>query len=321
MSIIFNALPLPLSEYGEPFYRSIEQAIEAINIHAQPQGFAVSKRSSQPNRVQIQCARSRAYKAQKTTDHQSTTRSTECPYRATLHLRPDSDPDTISNHGLWDIQVVESGHNHDRQPGYTFAIHQTRQIDRFKSQIIAGILQNSSPSSILRGIKNQCEATDEEFTLDPNRMKRFMSNYRQSDLGGLSQIQSLLQDDQWIVHYNVNTENQLTAAFLVHRSSIELLRSNPFFLWMDCTYKTNRYHFPLLDIIGKSSVGKSFYIGLAFIANEKEAAYKQVLQWLKGLLNQQQIPYPKTIMTDKEKALRNAVSEVYPYFFTLVFIY
>ena len=87
---------------------------------------------------------------------------------------------------------------------------------------------------------------------------------------------------------------------------------------MDCTYKTNRYHFPLLDIIGESSVGKSFYIGLAFIANEREPAYKQVLRWLKGLLNQQQIPYPKTIMTDKEKALRNAVSEVFPETKTLI---
>ncbi|KAJ5885531.1 hypothetical protein N7495_010041 [Penicillium taxi] len=59
MSIIFNALPLlpPISEYGEPFYRSVEQAIEAINIHAQPQGFAVSKRSSQLNRIQLRCAR------------------------------------------------------------------------------------------------------------------------------------------------------------------------------------------------------------------------------------------------------------------------
>ncbi|KAJ5874991.1 uncharacterized protein N7529_003421 [Penicillium soppii] len=256
MSIIFNALPLPpIPEFGEPFYRSAEQAIEAINMHAQPQGFAVSKRGSQPKRVRIQCARSRAYKAQKTTNHQSTTRSTECPYRATLHLR--SDPDITSNHGLWDIQIVESGHNHDRQPGHTFAIHQTRQIDRFRIQVIAGIHQGSSPSMISQGIKNQCEAIGEEFTLNPDRIGRFIFDYRQSDLGGYSQIQNLLKqdNDQWIIHYDVDTDDQLTAAFLVHRSSIELLRSNPFFLWMDCTYKTNRYHFPLLDIIGESSVG------------------------------------------------------------------
>jgi hypothetical protein len=79
---------------------------------------------------------------------------------------------------------------------------------------------------------------------------------------------------------------------------------------MDCTYKTNRYYFTLLDIIGDSSVGKSFDIGLVFIANKREPAYTQVLRWLKGVLHQQQIPYPRTIMTDKEKALRNVITEV-----------
>jgi hypothetical protein len=78
MSIIFNALPLPppTSEFGEPFYHSVEQAIEAINIHAQPQGFAVSKRTSKPTYVLLQCARSRPYKADKSTDRQSFTQST-----------------------------------------------------------------------------------------------------------------------------------------------------------------------------------------------------------------------------------------------------
>jgi hypothetical protein len=187
MSIIFNALPLPppITEFGEPFYRSIEQAIETINMHAQPQGFAVSKRSSDPTRVRIQCARSKAYKAQKTTNRQSTTRSTECPYRATLHLRQD--PNILGNHGFWDIQIVESGHNHDRQPGHTFAVHQTRQIERYKCQIIAGIHQGSSPSTISQRISDQCEATGEEFTLDPNRIGRFIFGHRQSHSGGCSQ--------------------------------------------------------------------------------------------------------------------------------------
>jgi hypothetical protein len=81
---------------------------------------------------------------------------------------------------------------------------------------------------------------------------------------------------------------------------------------MDYIYKTNRYHFPLLDIIGESSVGKSFYIGLAFIANKREAAYVQVLRWLKRRLNELDIPYPLTIMTDKEKVLRNAINKVFP---------
>ena len=146
-----------------------------------------------------------------------------------------------------------------------------------------------------------------------------MFDYRQSDSGGYSQIQNLLRDnDQQIIYYDIDIDDQLTAAFLVHRSLIKLLRSNPFFLQMDCTYKTNRYHFPLLDIIGESSVGKSFYIRLIFIANKRELAYRQVLYQLKGLLDQQQILYPKTIITDKEKALRNIVSKVFPETNTLI---
>ena len=50
----------------------------------------------------------------------------------------------------------------------------------------------------------------------------------------------------------------------------------------------------------------------------ERARYKQVLRWLKGLLSQQQIPYPNTIMTDKEKALRNTVSKVFPETNTLI---
>jgi hypothetical protein len=106
---------------------------------------------------------------------------------------------------------------------------------------------------------------------------------------GYPQIQNLLKqdNDEWIIHYDVDGDQQSIAASLVHRSSIKFQKlpwNNPLFLWMDCSYKTNRYHFLLLDKIGESAVGKIVYIGLAFITNEREPAYRQVLRWLKGLL-------------------------------------
>jgi hypothetical protein len=136
-----------------------------------------------------------------------------------------------------------------------------------------------------------------------------MFEHRQAALGGYSLIhrfKTFYSKIMMIIHHDdVDTDDQLTAAFLVHRSSIKLLRNHPLFLWNECTYKTNRYYFPLLDIIGESSDGKSSFIGLAFIANESEPAYRQVLQWPKGLLNQQQISYPKTIMTDRESLTKS----------------
>jgi hypothetical protein len=42
---------------------------------------------------------------------------------------------------------------------------------------------------------------------------------------------------------------------------------------MDCTYKTNKYKMPLLDIAGVMSTGNSFYVGFAFMHNKKQPSY------------------------------------------------
>lgn len=53
------------------------------------------------------------------------------------------------------------------------------------------------------------------------------------------------------VAYDEN--GHLTHLFLVHPHSISLTKSYNIVFVMDCTYKTDRYKMPLLDIIGVSS--------------------------------------------------------------------
>ena len=43
---------------------------------------------------------------------------------------------------------------------------------------------------------------------------------------------------------------------------------------MDCTYKTNWYGLPLLDIVGFAVTGLIFYLGFAFMRDEKDDLYK-----------------------------------------------
>jgi hypothetical protein len=62
-----------------------------------------------------------------------------------------------------------------------------------------------------------------------------------------------------------------------------MLRRYPYVLWMDCTYKTNIYKIPLLDIVGATSTGNSFYAGFAFIQNEREASYRLIFDCLQEL--------------------------------------
>ncbi|CAN6718572.1 unnamed protein product [Malus baccata var. baccata] len=92
--------------------------------------------------------------------------------------------------------------------------------------------------------------------------------------------------------YNIeyDHESHLTHLIFAHPLTIELTKSYPYVFVMDCTYKTNKYKMPLLDIIGVSSFNTSFYS--CFIL---------------GVDN-----HPMVIITDRELALMNAIRIVFP---------
>ncbi|KAG5547941.1 hypothetical protein RHGRI_013579 [Rhododendron griersonianum] len=79
---------------------------------------------------------------------------------------------------------------------------------------------------------------------------------------------------------------------------------------MDCTYKTNKYKMPLLDIIGVSSFNSSFYSCFAFLAKEGEGDYIWALQNFSKILGP--TCHPSVIVSDRELALMNAIRVVFP---------
>jgi hypothetical protein len=62
---------------------------------------------------------------------------------------------------------------------------------------------------------------------------------------------------------------------------------------------------PLLNIVGITGENKSFYSCFAFIRNEQETHYEWALLQFKNLFKGGQVP--EVIITDKDKALRNAL--------------
>ena len=52
--------------------------------------------------------------------------------------------------------------------------------------------------------------------------------------------------------------NKVICLFAAHKYSLQMLARNPYILFMDCTYKTNKYRMKLLDIIGVSSANSRF---------------------------------------------------------------
>ena len=74
-------------------------------------------------------------------------------------------------------------------------------------------------------------------------------------------------------HIRLDSNNRLTGIFFAHPESITYLQHNPDVLLLDCTYKTNRYSMPLLDMIGVDACQRSFCIAFAFLIDESDEDY------------------------------------------------
>ena len=116
------------------------------------------------------------------------------------------------------------------------------------------------PKEILVTLKQRSELNVTTMKTIYNARYRYKVNER----GGRSQMQQLLGKlaEHNYIEWHKNCENSETVTDLIwtHPSSIDLLRAFPHVLIMDCTYKTNRYRMPLLEIVGVTSTDMTFSV-------------------------------------------------------------
>ena len=79
---------------------------------------------------------------------------------------------------------------------------------------------------------------------------------------------------------------------------------------MDCTYKTNRFKLPLLNIVGTTCLNTTFYIEFCFLASEVQESYIWALKQLKTLLLIGRTL--EDLVMDRETALLAASTKVFP---------
>ena len=79
---------------------------------------------------------------------------------------------------------------------------------------------------------------------------------------------------------------------------------------MDCTYKTNRYCLPLLEIVGVTSTNLTFSVAFVYLEAEHVDNYTWAMEKLQSLMFADRLP--NVIVTDRELALINVVRLVFP---------
>jgi hypothetical protein len=91
---------------------------------------------------------------------------------------------------------------------------------------------------------------------------------------------------------------------------VELLKKYPDVLLLDCTYRTNKFKMPLLNIAGTTCLDKNYHTAFCFLVKEEEGDYVWALEQLQDLFEPGMVM--SAVVTDREIAVINACRQVFP---------
>ncbi|XP_071740660.1 protein FAR1-RELATED SEQUENCE 5-like [Rutidosis leptorrhynchoides] len=213
--------------------------------------------------------------------------------------------------GIWVFKPKNLAQNHD--PSTDISGHPSfRQLSPNKVQVVKDMTQAGIPprqilSSLRKQIPNLPATSRTVYNVKRQIQKETLGNC--SEVGALFEQ---LQKGGFFFFYDVlhNSEGLITRLFVAHPLSNKLTKVFSNIFVMDYTYKTNKYNMPLLDIVGVSCFNSSFYSGFSFLDREDEENYTWALNVFNDIIGHEN--HPLVIMTDRELALMNAISNVFP---------
>ncbi|XP_073226861.1 protein FAR-RED IMPAIRED RESPONSE 1-like [Cicer arietinum] len=168
-----------------------------------------------------------------------------------------------------------------------------------------------APRFILNALKERNKAN---LTI-PSQIYKARSTYRSSLRGPYTEMQHLLKliQQENYVYWTRRRENSdvLRDIFWTHTDCIKLLNTFHFVLICDSTYKTNRYRLPLLEIVGVTSTSLTFSVGFAYLEQERQDNFIWAFEKVRQLFKSETL-ISKVIVTDRDLAMMNAISVVFP---------
>jgi hypothetical protein len=246
-----------------------------INAWAAPRGYAfVVKRSrttkNGTSEVVFSCdrgaGRAPSYSSEERVRN-TITRRTACPFSVTAK---ESLCKTI-----WTLRHRSEPHfaQHNHSPSVSRVAHPVhRQLSHQDKSTVQQLANAGIAAKQIRSYlrdSSDTQATKQDIYNCIAKGKRDLTQ-GQSDIHALT---SQLEDEGFWNRISLDETSRVTAVLFAHPQSLEILKSYPEVLILDCTYKTNKYNMPLLDIVEVDACQRSFCVACAFISGESEEDY------------------------------------------------
>ncbi|XP_026417012.1 uncharacterized protein LOC113312477 [Papaver somniferum] len=165
-----------------------------------------------------------------------------------------------------------------------------------------------APSKILSKLKE--DDKNNKNTLQ--RIYNARSNLRRKDLQGRLVMQQLLwlaQKKNYACQKKLDEFGHVTHLFIAHTECVKLALCFPQVLILDCTYKTNKYEMPLMNVVGHTSTKSPFTVDFCFLKDGLKESYVWALEQVKLVFREDALP--KIMVTDQEAALLFAIRKVF----------
>lgn len=293
-------------------YASREALLASINEWAAARGYAfISRRSTREKSGKITvtyaCDRNcRPPDASRNRIRKTATRGTSCPFSILAKQSPSGT--------TWSLR-----HRPDRQfatHNHPPSLHQTAHSQH-------RILSDADKASIKSLADAGIQARDIRTILQNNSTSmasqqdiyNYIAEVKRDRLKGQSSIHALakqLEEDGFWKETQVDHDSRVTGLLFAHPRSLAYLEAYPDILILDCTYKTNKYKMPLLDMVGVDACGRSFCIAFAFLNGEAEEDYLWALGSLRAIYERAGIRHPSVILTDRCLASMYSISTCFP---------
>jgi MULE transposase domain len=289
------------------------------------QGTNKSKKTGQYTRWTVYCDRGRNRPSIAQVRKQSTTQ-TGCPWAGVARA-------PAKEGGLWGLIVTNDTHNHlASRTAASHTVHQVLTPDMLatvNSQLLTPTIRTNDIFTTL-----QKQFPDRQHTFSKRLIQNLRQKLQQEKLGGYTPTQALIKDlvEKHVYHDVLWDDGKGTgchqqddtetisrakrrrpeAIFWSYPWCETMYKRFPWVLQMDNTYNTNRKRMYLFQITVVTNLGSIANVGFGLLRSEKEEGFYWVVEALDRFRTYLQLPSPTVIITDKEMALKNALSAVFP---------
>ena len=205
------------------------------------------------------------------------------------------------------MKVKNVEHNHEASFGpVAHPIH--RRLPTEVKDQVRGLTASGTAARIVVSTMRM----ESQQTIIAKDVYNIRAKIRKENLAGKTPIESLiaiLKESDYVFNYRTDNICRITHLFFAHPKSIELFNRYPHVLLLDCTYKTNKFKLPLLNVVGITCLNTTFHVAFCFMADEEEKSYVWALEQLQGLLKEG--IKSNVMVTDRELALINTIRVVF----------